>query len=409
MGKLSPESLQTLKQITEDACADPETGLPGTTVVVVGKDGKELFAHAAGKRGYGSSEPMTLDSIYWIASCTKMITGVACMQLVEQGTLKLDDAAQVEKLCPELKAVKVLQKDGSLVDKKRGITLRMLLSHTAGFGYAFFNNELRDYNKPLGYDEFSGHLKDIIQPLVHQPGEGWEYGVNIDWAGIVLERATGTSLNNYMQKHILAPLGLQNMNMFPTASMKQNLAYMNSRNPEGKLARYDHINRRPLVVEGNDVDTCLNSGGAGMFAKPQEYCQILATLLNDGTSPTTGAKILSKATVDEMFKNQIPDFPNFARQGVPAAKPWLTNAIPELYPIPGDKPQGWGLTFMLTEGATGRSKGTAQWAGLPNLWWWCDREKGVAGIICNQILPFVDMKTLGLWGAIETTVYKALA
>jgi CubicO group peptidase (beta-lactamase class C family) len=232
--------------------------------------------------------------------------------------------------------------------------------------------------------------------------------VNIDWAGIVLERATGTSLNNYMQENVFTPLGLKNISMFPSEAMKKNLAYMNFRNAQGQLGKYDHINRRPLVVEGQEVDSCLNSGGAGIFAKPQEYCQILATLLNDGTSPTTGAKILSKSTVDQMFQNQIPQFPNFARQGIPAAKPDLTNPISELYPIPGDGPQGWGLTFMLTGGATGRSPGTAMWAGLPNLWWWCDREKGVAGIICSQILPFVDLKTLGLWGAIESTVYSAL-
>lgn len=114
----------------EAACAEGDKGIAGVTAVVIGKDGEEIFAHAAGKRGVGSNEPMTLDSIYWIASCTKMITGIACMQLVEQGKFKLDDSDFVEKHCPELKAVKVLQDDGTLVDKKRGITLRMLLTHT---------------------------------------------------------------------------------------------------------------------------------------------------------------------------------------------------------------------------------------------------------------------------------------
>lgn len=132
-------------------------------------------------------------------------------------------------------------------------------------------------------------------------------------------------------------------------------------------------------------------------------------LLNDGTSAVSGAKILEPQTVELMFQNQIPDFPNFGRQGIPASKPDLTNAIPEIYPVPGDGPQGWGLTFMLSgKGATGRSAGTAFWAGLPNLWWWCDREKGVAGIIATQILPFADAKVLGLWGAIESAVYQAL-
>lgn len=99
---------------------------------MVDKSGEELFAHAAGKRGVGQPEPMTLDSIYWIASCTKMIAGIACMQLVEKGVLSLDDAEGVERLCPELKDVKVLGDNGKLVEKKRGITLRMLLSHTGG-------------------------------------------------------------------------------------------------------------------------------------------------------------------------------------------------------------------------------------------------------------------------------------
>jgi len=137
--------------------------------------------------------------------------------------------------------------------------------------------------------------------------------------------------------------------------------------------------------------------------------EIIATLLNNGTSPTTGAQILQSSTVDEMFRNQIPDFPDFGRQGIPDAKPDLTNALPDLYPVPGNPPQGWGLTFMLSNGGvTGRSKGTGFWAGLPNLWWWCDRENGVGGFVCSQVLPFGDPKVMGLWFDIEGQVYKAL-
>lgn len=137
--------------------------------------------------------------------------------------------------------------------------------------------------------------------------------------------------------------------------------------------------------------------------------EILAVLLNEGVSPKTGVRLLQKATVDAMFVNQIPMFPNYARKGIPAAKPELTNAIPELYPVPGDPQQGWGLTFMLSNGgATGRSTGTGNWAGLPNCWWWCDRENGVAGMICTQILPFADGKVLGMWVDVEKQVYDGL-
>ncbi|KAH8817035.1 beta-lactamase family protein [Xylogone sp. PMI_703] len=409
MAKISAAAVQNLRSTVENSCSDPTQGIPGVTVVVVNKEGKELFAHSSGRRGVGSNEKMTLDNIYWIASCTKMLTGLACMQLVEKGILSLDDGALVERLVPELKDVQVLTSEGKLVPKNKAITLRMLLAHTAGFAYTFFNEQIRDHNKPIGYDEFSGHKYDMLQPLVHQPGEGWQYGVNIDWAGVCVERATNLSLNDYMQRNIMEPLGLKNVNMFPTDSMKANLAHMNFRNPDGTLAKYDHILRRPLIVsDAREKEACFNSGGAGCFAKPQEYAQILATLLNDGTSPTTGARILQPSTVEEMFRNQIPEFPNFGRQGIPPAKPWLTNALPDLYPIPRDQSQGWGLTFMLTSGATGRAPGTATWAGLPNLWWWCDRTKGVAGIICSQVLPFADLKVLTLWQEVEKGVYAAM-
>lgn len=129
------------------------SGVPGTSVCVVGKDGRPIFQHAAGKRGVDSHEAMTPENVFWVASCTKMITGIACMQLVEQGKMELDSVEFVEKLAPELREVKVLTTTGELVDKTRGITVRMLLTHTAGFGYAFFNNKLRKYNYPIGYGE----------------------------------------------------------------------------------------------------------------------------------------------------------------------------------------------------------------------------------------------------------------
>lgn len=195
--------------------------------------------------------------------------------------------------------------------------------------------------------------------------------------------------------------------MFPNQGMKDRLAYMNARAPDGQLSPRDHLQRRPLVVESQgEIDSCVNSGGAGCFASPREYCQILAVLLNDGKSPITGAQILQKATVDTMMENQIAQFPNFAKQGIPASKPDLTNVIPDLYP--GQK-QGWGLTFMISDGPTGRSDSTVHWAGLPNLFWWCDREKGVAGIIATQVLPFADGQVLGLWVNFESGVYSGLS
>ncbi|OLN97850.1 Acyltransferase LovD 3 [Colletotrichum chlorophyti] len=406
---LSPQAANEIRLIVENAVSQGPHSLPGTTVVVIDRNGEEQFAHAAGKRGTCSDEPMTLDSIYWIASCTKMVVGIACMQLVEKGLLYLDNAEHLEQLCPELADIKVLTSDGKLEDKKRGITLRMLLNHSSGLGYTFFSSRLRDWSLPVGVDEFSGSFRDMVQPLLFQPGEGWEYGIGIDWAGIALERVTKMSLNDYIQTNICQPLGLQNVTMFPTPTMKAQLAYMHHKRPDGHIVPREHPLHRPLIAQSDDdIRGCFNSGGAGIFAKPQEYTRILAVFLNDGTCPITKSQILKKETVDEMFTNQIPHLPNFSKKGVEAAKPDLTNELSELYPVPDDRPQGWGLTFMITGGTTGRSDSTAWWAGLPNLFWWCDRENGVAGIICSQILPFGDPAVLGLWSEVETAVYRGL-
>lgn len=300
------ETITKLRGIVDASCADEKKGIPGATVVVVGKDGNDLFAHSSGKRGIVSSEPMTLDHIFWIASSTKMLVGLACMQLVENGSLRLDDGEHLENLCPELRTLQVLRPDGTFEKKNKAITLRMLLTHTAGFGYTFFNERLRDWSFPAGTDEFSGRFEDMLMPLLFQPGEGWEYGVsiqsgpramamaslcaalsshaysvqiNIDWAGIALERATGLKLNDYLQRHIFQPLGLPNMSMIPTQEMRDKLAYMHAKDQEGTLRPRDHLLRMPLVVSHDnkaEAAAVFHSGGAGMFAKPQEYCSELS-------------------------------------------------------------------------------------------------------------------------------------
>jgi CubicO group peptidase (beta-lactamase class C family) len=202
---------------------------------------------------------------------------------------------------------------------------------------------------------------------------------------------TGQTLNDYLTEQVFKPLGLNNITFFPHQHMRDNIATMLQRAPDGTTTERDHLYRRALLAETPEEKAAIfNSGGAGAFAKPTDYCQILATLLNDGVSPKTGAQILKKSTVDTMWENQIPQFPDFARQGLVPARPEYANPAPEFYPQGGNPPQGWGLTFFLTiaPGETGRGANTGWWAGISNQFWWCDREKGVAGMICGQILPF---------------------
>ncbi|EGX91563.1 Beta-lactamase-type transpeptidase fold domain containing protein [Cordyceps militaris CM01] len=405
----SATTVQSLKDILAAAVNVQDGGVPGITAVVFDKTGRELLVHSAGTLGASSAAPLTPAHVFWMASCTKVVTVVGVMQLVEAARLSLDDAAQLEALCPELRDVQVLRDDGALEPKRRGITLRMLLTHTSGCGYSIFSEKLRDHGYPAGFDEFSGRVQDLKTPLIAHPGESWQYGTSIDWAGIALERLTGVTLNEYIQTNICKPLGLDSVNMIPTAEMKANLAHMSFRDPTGKIRPGNHFYRQPLVVSTPEEEANLfHSGGAGLFAKPQEYCRILAVLLNDGTCPTTNVTLLSARTVADIFSNHIPQFPDFAQQSLPAARPELTNPLPYLYPAVPSAPQGWGLACMLNGGVTGRSESTGWWAGLANLFWWVDRERGVGGLVCAQVLPFADAKVMGAWFALETAVYAAL-
>ena len=300
MAKISSKVVDDLKQQIDAVTADPD-GIPGTVYCAVNKNGDLIFEHASGVVGMGKQEKMTMDSVFWIASCTKMITGIACMQLVEQGKLALDDAEMVEKIAPvsgpivhrgtedlsrllylglDLDCCYRMRRTVSRIQRQHeahhaagtckspghrrrqvgaekekdhiahaplpywyvsiseGIPLLSYIAYTvltAGFGYSFFDSRLNDFYGQTGLDEFSGNPYDYLsQPLVNQPGEQWEYGINIDWAGQLVERVSGLKLNDYFQKHIFEPMGVKNINMFPTESMKKNLAWMHARTP-GKL------------------------------------------------------------------------------------------------------------------------------------------------------------------------------
>lgn len=197
MGKLSASSKEEIQKVL-DASTGPDTGVPGLAFIAIDKNGQYLTQQFAGRRTLDKSSPkIDVDSTFWIASCTKMITGIACMQLVEQGKLELDNAESVYKLAPELKEKKVVREDGTVEDRKGDITLRMLLDHTAGFGYSFFNQKLRDYGRPAGWDEFTGDKEDILeQPLVNQPGSRWEYGVS------PLRSVPSPYVSRYISAHI---------------------------------------------------------------------------------------------------------------------------------------------------------------------------------------------------------------
>jgi CubicO group peptidase (beta-lactamase class C family) len=253
--------------------------IPGSVFLAASKDGSELFSHAAGTTSASSSTPMSADkTVFWIASCTKLITSIAALQLVERDILSLDNAQRIEALVPELADLRVLSPDGTtlLPRTDNGITLRMLLTHTAGFAYTFFETRLLDYALGQGWDvdgdedEFSGHVEHLLRlPLVHQPGETWCYGTGIDWAGLAVERATGMKLGEVMEKNIFGPLGLERIKMVPTSDMRRDLAGMHQRDEKGQVYEREHLLKRSL--DPSQAKDVFHSGGAGLFARPKDY------------------------------------------------------------------------------------------------------------------------------------------
>jgi CubicO group peptidase (beta-lactamase class C family) len=173
---MSYSTASRIQSYLDSVTSDLSTGIPGLVFFAVSKTGEPIASVTSGAMGLEApEEPMTLDSVFWTASCTKMITGIACMQLVEQNKLSLDDPKLIYAICPELERAQVLDDSGELVERQGDITLRMLLTHTAGFGYPFFVEKLRTF----GYDTYEYDRKEFMRrkPLVHHPGTRWEYGV----------------------------------------------------------------------------------------------------------------------------------------------------------------------------------------------------------------------------------------
>lgn len=293
-------SLQdTVQKVLDTATADitQPNAVPGAVMYIADKSGKELAWASAGVKQAGHSAPMTKDSVFWVASCTKLITAIACLQLVEQGKINLQDP--VTKYVPEMEAVTMM--DGS--KPKQVPTIWNCLTHTCGLGYSFFNHKLKDLEEKKGrkvIDSFDGSKQSILGPYVTEPGSEWEYGLGIDWAGQVVEKASGLSLNDYFQQHIFKPLGIKHASFLPkTAGLSDMLVGSHHRNKEGIISANNHW------MQPDESKIEVHYGGAGLWANAAEYCQVLVALLNGGTHPKTGGKILSPESTEELLKEQL--------------------------------------------------------------------------------------------------------
>ncbi|PZD85052.1 class A beta-lactamase-related serine hydrolase [Bacilli bacterium] len=321
-----------LDQILKESVMD--SIIPGA-VAFVSDDQGIIYEGAFGMRSLDSEAKMTTDSVFWIASMTKAVTTVAAMQLVEQGKLHLDQP--LNRILPQLNDIKVMEGVGEddqpiLRQPKRQITLRHLLTHTAGFTYHFFNEGTTKYIAAKGLPDITECKNDaLMTALAFDPGEQWEYGINIDWVGKAIEAVSGKNLRDYFKENIFNLLGMTDTDFVIQPETRPRLVGMHARGEDQSLS--------PIPFEITQEPEFF-MGGGGLYSTAGDYMKFLQMILHGGTF--NGKQILAKETIEEMSKNQIGDLQVSALK---SANPGLTNDY-EAFPGMTKK---WGFGFLITQ------------------------------------------------------------
>ena len=367
--------------------------IPCVAAMVASSD-KILYSGAFGKRDSASGIAVQPDSIFAIASMTKAITSVAAMQLVERGKLKLDEP--VARHLPQLAKLDVLEGFDPagkpvLRPATKAITLRHLLTHTSGFAYPNWCEEMFKYIQATGPLP-AGVVAPLI-PLAFEPGTRWQYGYSADWTGKLVEAVSGLSLEEYFQRNILQPLGMNDTTfIFPPEKFDR------------LVSRWQRQNGGPLqeVARALPPKPIAFNGGGGLTSTAPDYIRFMQMILRYGRS---GARdeILTAKSVEMMSVNQIGGL------GAGKLKSFQPNVSADVDVHPGEIDK-WGLGFLINQVAYpgGRSAGSLAWAGINNTFYWIDPPRGICAVIMMQFLPFVDKEAVGLLGDFERAVYANL-
>ncbi|MFN5902425.1 MAG: serine hydrolase domain-containing protein [Novosphingobium sp.] len=337
-----------MTQTTPFAAAFAQANLAGAVGLIVDRDGVR-HAEALGLADVGSGQAMAVDTLCQIASMTKALVSAGAMQLVEQGRLELD--TDIGALLPELASPQVLTGfdaagQPQLRPAARAITLRHLLTHTAGLGYFFVHPEVLQYFGAVGMP-VPGTRASVTMPLMFDPGDRWEYSVATDWVGLAIEAATGERLNDYLTANLFAPLGM-NQTAF-RAALPADAARVHVRSGGGGLSPVE------IYLGGGEFD----GGGGGITSTAPDYGRFVRMILNGGE--LEGQRVLRPETIAEMSRNQV----------APLRAGYMGSAMPQLaqpFDTFPDQHTGWGLGFLINPepGPNGRSPGSLAWAGIFN-------------------------------------------
>ncbi len=380
-----------IDKVLQDAVAAGH--VPNAVAVAADRNGV-IYEGAAGPLAVGGEDPITLDSCFRIMSMTKMVCTVAALQQVERGNLEL--AAPVDTYCPEFADLPVLEGFDGDTPKTRPAgsraTVKQLVTHTAGLGYFFWNEELVRWEAVTGTPHvLSGSAEAFKAPLLADPGTRFNYGINTDWLGKVVEAVSGLSLDVCVKDNITGPLGMNETAFLMNDEQKANSVPVHVPGDDGQWAVIGEIlNQQPDWW----------AGGHGLYSTPRDYVRFQRMLLGNGA--LEGTKILESDTVDAAFTNQIGDL-DFPAE-IPTADPAASHAVNL---GPGYK---WGYGLLLnTQDVPGmRRAWSGAWAGLCNTYFWVDRTTGITGSIYSQFLPFASLEALGMYVDFEQALYASM-
>jgi len=367
--------------------------VPHVAAIAADADGV-FYEGAAGPRVVGEAEQVSTSTHFRIMSMTKMVATTAALQQVERGELDLD--APVEDYLPAFGDLQVLEGFDGDTPRLRApasrATVRQLVTHTSGLGYWFWNADLARYEQLTGLPNVvPGDMRAFEAPLVADPGTRFEYGINTDWLGRVVEVVAGTTLDVVVKEGITGPLGMDETAFALDEGRKANKTPVHTRGEDGAW------------VSAGDVlpdDPAWWPGGHGLHSTPRDYIRFERALLRGGE--LDGARILRPETVDAAFSDQLDGVP-FPTE-IATADPPITDT---LRLGPG---WTWGYGLLLnTQDIPGRRRAwTGAWAGLFNTHFFIDRTTGICASIYTNSLPFITEEAWGLYGDFESALYAAL-
>ena len=356
------------------------SSLPAAYMAAINVASNEEFRYAHNYDNDGNN-------ILRIASMTKLLTSLAGIQLLDEGKISLDES--LNEHLPEMVKVPILTDNGETHESNKPITLRHLLTHTAGFAYPFFSEKIRRFKKVeenLSNWQYEASMSS--DPRLFEPGTDFSYGLNIDWVGRLVEKLSGLNLEDYFRQFITGPLGMDSTWFNLPEELNHKVVDFAQKSGDSYKIFPERIPGKLSYYEG----------GGGLKSSPNDYLRLLKCLLNKGE--LDGVRILSAEMVKKMFENQLPDDVSLKYEEYES----------EMISIGGDffdQEDQWGLAFALENNPEEeiRPKGTGYWGGIFNSYFTIDLNNQIGIVYFSQFLPFNNIEAHGLYRLFESLVY----